>query len=881
MTDYTLLDDLTERELQVIRLLGKGLTNTEIANQLYLAHSTVKWYVRQLNSKLDTANRDEIVEQAQKIGLLNDDSETNNHTHHLPYQTTPFIGRDTELAALHSLLNNPNIRLLTILAAGGMGKTRIALEAAEQQIDRFPDGVFFVPLQSLSDIDQIIPTIAKSLHFQFQSDGRNPKDQLLDFLANKCLLLLMDNWEHLLDGVGVLNDILEVALHVKILTTSREKLNLLSEAVYVLHGMTVPNLDVQQDALHYDATQLLIQTAKRIKSDWQVTPDTLADIIHICQLTEGMPLAILLAASWLDVYDFARIRQEIQCNTDFLATELRDVPQRQRSIRAIFDYTWDMLSPAEQQCFMKMSVFRGGCTPEAAEAITEATARTLQSLLNKALLLRSKDGRYDVHELLRQYAEAKLDEVGDPAATRHAHMHYYAELLYSLDHGLDGHHQREALDQIEIDFENMQTAWEKAILQRDAGQIAKMRNSFDSFFSYRSRWETGIAMIGTAIEVFRDSDDPFEQYVLGRCLISWGLLSVSMLRTEGVQQRIEEGIALVHQFGKLEAEAHGLLCLAHYYEAVEQFADQERILKQGLALSRQLDLKGDASWALYMLSMRAMTIEQFDSARQYALEGLELDRQSGDMVGAVSALNILANVETDSQIAETYLQEALTIARQLDIPMSTAFTMNSFADLAYQIEGNLEKAMFHYNDCLKFAGEYNQRFVTGVSLSALSRIAIARGHYNDAHQFLETCIATHIFPPSWSAVLTKLPYGLCFWGQGDYPTAVTHFLETFAVLCQSDSRRTAALSGMPFVLAYYNQPEKAVALTHALIRLHPRISHVPAWVLDQHAVWSEFMATLKLELGDDTYQQAWQHGESLSLEVLIQDLMVEFLPLNQ
>jgi tetratricopeptide (TPR) repeat protein len=272
-----------------------------------------------------------------------------------------------------------------------------------------------------------------------------------------------------------------------------------------------------------------------------------------------------------------------------------------------------------------------------------------------------------------------------------------------------------------------------------------------------------------------------------------------------------------------------------------------------------------------------MYLEQFDMAKQYALECLELDRLSGDMVGAVSALNILANVEINSQIAETYLQEALTIARQLDIPMSTAFTMNSFADLAYQIEGDLEKATFHYNACLKFSREYNQRFVTGISLSALSQIAIARGHYDDAYQFLETCIVAHTFPPSWSAVLTKLPNGLYLWGYGDHPAAVAHFLEVFSILRQSESRQTASLSGMPFVLAYHNQHEKAVALTHALMLLHPRISYVSAWYLEKHAVWAAFVDMLKAEIGDAGYQKAWESGEGLNLEKVIQELVGEFL----
>ena len=210
MSATTLLDDLTERELELIPLLAEGLSNKEIAERLFLAPSTVKWYVRQVNSKLDTTNREEIIERADELGLMRAQKAEDSYLRpreNMPRQTTPFIGRDSELDEIYGILGNPDVHLLTILAPGGMGKTRIGIEASQQQMNNFRDGVYFVPLQPLSEADQIILQVATSTFFNFQNDSRSQKQQLLDFLHNQQMLLCLDNWEHLLDGVSLVNEI--------------------------------------------------------------------------------------------------------------------------------------------------------------------------------------------------------------------------------------------------------------------------------------------------------------------------------------------------------------------------------------------------------------------------------------------------------------------------------------------------------------------------------------------------------------------------------------------------------------------------------------------------------------------------------------------------
>lgn len=508
--DGKMIEALSEREFEIITCLAEGLTNREIGDRLFLAPSTVKWYIRQLNQKLDTSTREDILEKINGLGLLETapaPAETYVRARdNLPRQTTPFVGRDAELDEIHAIIEKNDVRLLTILAPGGMGKTRIALEAAEQQLNHFPDGVYFVPLQPLSDGANIIPQIAQSIGYQLMQDGREPKQQLLDFLSNKQLLLLMDNFEHLLDSVWLINEILQAAPDVKIITTSRERLNLLGETIYPLRGMEFPTWETPEDALHYDAVQLLVQAAQRVKHEWQVTTDNLDYVARVCRLTEGMPLGILLAASWLDVYGLERICDEIQKNADILETELRDVPERQRSIRAIFDYSWERLKSQEQHIFMKMSLFRGGYTLEAAESITGANARQLQSLVNKALITRNRDGRYDIHELLRQYAEKLLKE--DKSQYRQSqadHCRFYLEMLAAKTTSLKGDgKQAQAAREITIDFENISLAWNYALHQNWFDVIGDCLDAMEIFVSYwkieserRAIWNIALPLCDT------------------------------------------------------------------------------------------------------------------------------------------------------------------------------------------------------------------------------------------------------------------------------------------------------------------------------------------------------------------------------------------------
>jgi len=309
---------LTEREQEILSLIAEGLSNRQIATRLHLSYKTVKWYNTQIYSKLGVSSRDEAIQQVQALGFLATASGTEIR-HNLPYQTTPFIGRQQVLVDLAQLIADPNTRLLTILAPGGMGKTRLALVAAERQLYHFADGVFFVPLAPLATADNIVTTIAEHIGFSFHGSA-SPGEQLLDYFRDRHILLVLDNFEHLLDGAGLVTGIIQSAPHSKVLATSREKLNLSGETVFTLFGLHVPDWETPDDALAYDAVQLFMQSAQRVRPDFELRTEDLDDLARICHLMEGMPLGIVLAAGWVDVLSLEQIVAELEQGIGILET---------------------------------------------------------------------------------------------------------------------------------------------------------------------------------------------------------------------------------------------------------------------------------------------------------------------------------------------------------------------------------------------------------------------------------------------------------------------------------------------------------------------------------------------------------------------------------
>jgi predicted ATPase/DNA-binding SARP family transcriptional activator len=359
--------------------------------------------------------------------------------HNLPPQPTPFIGRTEELAQITRRLEDPACRLLTLTGPGGIGKTRLALQAAINLIENpagqtmFSTGVYFVNLASVGSPDSLVTTVAEAIKFSFYSDA-NLRQQLLEYFRENKMLLVLDNFEHLLVSseektIDLVIDILAVAPAVKIIITSREALHLQEEWLFAITGLRLPIDDEAFSLEEYSAVQLFVQCAKRASPGFSFSTEQDC-VLHICRMVEGMPLAIELAAAWLRMFPCKKIAREIEHGLDLLTTSLRNVPPRHRSMHAVFEHSWSLLSDVEKQVLRQSSVFQGGFRQEAAEQVASATFADLVALVEKSLLHRTPAGRYQLHGLLRQFSAEKLQtDPGEQEAVRHRYSHYYLTFL--------------------------------------------------------------------------------------------------------------------------------------------------------------------------------------------------------------------------------------------------------------------------------------------------------------------------------------------------------------------------------------------------------------------------------------------------------------------
>jgi DNA-binding SARP family transcriptional activator/predicted ATPase len=602
--------------------------------------------------------------------------------HNLPVQTTTFIGRKAELADInHLLLDEPGCRLLTLVGPGGIGKTRLALAAAAQTLEAFPDGAYFIPLEPVGEVASIVQAMAGSLNFTYYGKTK-PKALLLDYLHPKRVLLVVDNFEHLLEGANLLSDILRHAPSVTLLVTSRERLNLQEEWVYELQGLpflaswdqTAEILETSTVLKTYSANRLFLQRARQAEAGFAPSAAEMADIAHVCQLVEGMPLALELAASWIKVLNCHEIAAEIHQSLDFLTTPLHNVPERHRSLRAIFEQTWERLSQAEQTVLMQLSVFHGGCTREAAEQVTGATMAVLSSLVDKSLLRRTNLGRYVLHALLRQFAEEKLSATpDDQERALRQYCAYYAALVhgYELEHKRNLASTAGNISYFLSDWRNIQAAWRQAVAFPLISEIGQFAYYLSLFYEFRGLIHEGEETFGLALAQLRAHAEQVSPIVLIRVLSHYGYFCLSLSRLKQARQLLEEALALSSILDDDGHTADTGLTL-HFLVWVTRLQGQPDKARGLLQKSMETCQIASYQMGVWMCTAMRGEIEEdrgnYEIARQYFEQALILAENTQFLLGNLISLALLGNVSSalaDYSGAANYLRRGLTLNRDL------------------------------------------------------------------------------------------------------------------------------------------------------------------------------------------------------------------------
>jgi len=761
-----------------------------------------------------------------------------------PDQTTSFVGREQEMDEIVERLLDPDCRLLTLLGPGGIGKTRLSIQVVREIASRpgfaqkqFADGIFFIPLAATSTFDQVIISLGASMHLTFEQQHA-AREQLRNHLSRRQILLVLDNLEQLLSRttaqatVDLMQEILLAAPRVKVLATSREPLNLRSEWRYPLSGLHFPTgVEPDDRTLTSSAVALFVHAARHVQPSFNPTEEEQTAIIRICELVGGMPLALEIGATWVRLMKCITIATEIERSLDFLQTLQRDVPERHRSIRAVFAYSWALLSKSDQRALAQLSVFAGSFDLRAASAVTQASVLEISSLLDKSLLMRSSDSRYELHELVRQFAAEQLSEV-ESVHQRHAD-HYLALLLADVDTPLTML-SPDAQATLVQDLENVRQAWTFIVAQQQYETIIRSVGRLSQFYYFKGFFQEAAGRFAAAIDILRAVNRPADP-------ASDHLTALNLLL-------FYEGVHL---------EAMG-----------ERRASLERFEKARTGWET-LDDADRLSQALAEIGIIHWRLGDIPRARKLLEQSLEMGRQAGKRRRETYALHHLGNlftVEGDTDAALPLLHEAQHLYHSLSDQHAEAGVLNDIAMVNYHLNDMTEtrKCLVNSLDLCNSIGD-----APGMirAYSNLGYVALTVGNYTEAQRFLNDSMQLAGTTESVAIGLYDINnLGHLALLQGDIVMARTHYLRALRTneSAWDQEQLVISLLGFAALAAHQADYEQAARLLATIVAASS--TGIDEGNKVEMRLYEETLQIVRSSLSQDQFSVAWSEGNAMTLE---------------
>ncbi len=792
----------------------------------------------------------------------------------LPIPPSPFIGRDRELSEVQSILATG--RMLTLIGPGGVGKTRLAIQAAAEMAERFPHGVFFVPLASTPSPEFLTAAIAEALGFSFYSQD-NPQVQLINYLREKHLLLIFDNFEHLVAGAGILEDILASAPNVKLLVTSRVSLDLHEEMILEIRGMEYPQEPDPAKVEIYPAVQMFLQSARRVQPTFTPTEEDRAWIVKVCQSIDGSPLGIELASAWLRMLSCQEIAREMEKSLDFVATTKRNIPERHRSLRAVFESSWNLLAQDEKTLFARLAIFQGSFDREAAASVAGASLSALSALAQKSLLHRTPASRYSLHEVLKQYAAEKLAEMPEEQARmRQAHCDYYTEFLHQREETLKAERQKVVLAELTEEIDNLRAAWAFATEHEQFDLVKKAYESLYRYYEIHGLHQEGVDAMQRAVEAVKNSRQaiactPTGKLLLANLQIRQGIFNTRMAHFDTAWDLYTQSKDLIADCKDTETLATLYLAMGTIEESRAHYSQAEEYCRLSYGYYESLGDQRGMAYVLNEASVVAYFQGNYAESKKHQQAALSILREMHDPWGISRTLINGANADAELgnfQEAVNQYEESLAIGQALNDRSGVSVLMNNLGDTA-RLLGNLPEAKRLIEQSVEICREIGDRYGAAVSLNNLADIAYVQGDYGTAelrateslsiYQEIHSSLGTGYSCNQLSAVAVSL-------GQND---RARHFLRTALQSARDSNSSPLALET---IVAVANLMAKQGQTLFAKALLLFASDH-PAGSQDTEERAARVNKGIEGQLSPDEEQIASEKARSYNLETVINDLL--------
>jgi predicted ATPase/class 3 adenylate cyclase/Tfp pilus assembly protein PilF len=678
------------------------------------------------------------------------------YRNNLPLQPTPLVGREKEVSEVCDLLGGDETRLLTLTGPGGIGKTRVALQAAADLLDDFPDGTYFVQLATLTDTELFLPAVAETLGVR--ETAEQPLDESFkDYLSERRLLLLLDNFEQVLGAAPTVTELLAVAPGLKVLATSRTSLRLYGEHVYPVPPLSLPDLKLQpplKRLTQYEAVGLFVERARAVRPDFSITNESAPAVAEICVRLDGLPLAIELAAARITMLPPKAMLQRLSSRLKLLTGGARDLPERQRTLRATIEWSFALLDEGEQVLFGRLAVFSGGRTLEAIEAICDTEGdlpidsfEGVSSLLDKSLI-RQEEGpneepRFVMLETVHEFAREKLEQSGEAESIKRAHAEYFLTLAEKADAELRGANQLEWLERLEVEHDNMRAALSWALERKEAEVALKLGGALWLFWLLRDyhsegrRWlEEALAMDGAGSPGSR-----------AMALAGAGWLATEQGELDRAKEACEEGLELLEHEAREASEAKLTLlaCLGWVAWQREELGQASELLEEGLALSREMRDTWWLAYSLFILAIVPQSLGDSERAADLYEESMDLFRELGDKQFLAFCLNNLAMmVYSQGDLGRTaqLTEEAVALHRELGNRGGVSMGLYNLGWIAL-LQDDLGRAADLYGESLSLSWDTGLNPLVQSALEGFACLAGAKGEAERAALLWAAAQALH------------------------------------------------------------------------------------------------------------------------------------------